>query len=217
MNTPGTDVAYSLRALARDIGTDLVAHARHGADFHGTRLGGLRRISIFLTPPMLCIALFRVSHWVWAHGHERLAFGLCHFNLLLHRAMLHPASRVGAGFYIPHTVGVIFEGHAGRNLVLFANATVVRGREHPYAWDGHAGAPTLGDDVVAGTFAIVSGPIRVGNRVRIGPRAALQSDAPDDGLVVGSTRTRISPGLLASSPAAQKAKGSEMRRDRSVE
>ena len=182
---------YSLAELRRDIAEDILGHARHGADFYGHQLGFLRKLSIFFTPPMMCTALFRLSHWAWRYGYRRLAWGLGHLNQMLHGACLHPASRIGGGLYIPHTVGVIFEGHGGRNLVLFANAVVAAGKHHPQAWTGDEKSPLLGDDVTVGAYAVVSGRPIIGDRVRVAPCATVQHDVPADSMVVSANLTRI--------------------------
>lgn len=184
-------MSYAFADLKRDLVDDIVGHARHGANFYSERVSVLRKLSILSMPPMLCTLLFRLSHWAWGHGWHGLAWALCHLNQMVHGAALHPASRVGGGLYIPHTVGVIFEGHAGRNLVLFANAVVANGHHHPKAWDGGDGAPRLGDDVTVGAYVVVSGGLQVGNRVRIAPCATLHRDVEDDCMVIGSSRSRI--------------------------
>lgn len=186
--TPGQ--AYTLAAMREDLAADIASHARHGAAFYDGRLSLKRKLSIFIGAPMLCTALFRFSHWAWCGGHRRLAWALSQFNQMLHGATLHPASRIGKGLYIPHTVGIIFEGHAGRDLVLFASAVVAGGR-HPRAWTGKEGAPALGDEVSVGAHVVICGSIVVGDRTRLAPCATLHCDAPSDSLVFGGSPSRI--------------------------
>lgn len=188
---PAPAAPYTLAELRSDLREDIFAHSRHGAAFYAGHPGLLRRLSIFLSAPMLCAALFRFSHWAWRSGHVRIAWALSHCNQIVHRAALHPASRIGKGLYMPHTVGIVFEGHAGRNLVLFANAVVAGGERHPHAWTGGEDAPILGDDVSLGAFAVVSGRVCVGDRVRVAPCATLHSDVPADSQVFGGSLSRI--------------------------
>ena len=177
--------------LRRDLGEDLLIHAHAGAAFHGDRIGSLRKLSIFLTPSLLCVALFRMAHWAWSQGHGHLAWWISHLNQWIHGASLHPAARVGGGLYIPHTVGVIFEGHAGRNLVLYANSVVAGGHNHPRTWDGAGFAPSLGENVTVGAYAVISGAIQVGSRVRVAPCAVVNQNVPDDCTIVNGALSRI--------------------------
>lgn len=184
-------MSYAWADLKRDLGEDILGHARHGADFYIERVGVLRKLSILCTPPMLCTLLFRLSHWAWCRNWRGLAWLLCHLNQMVHGAALHPGARIGGGLYIPHTVGVIFEGHAGSNLVLYANAVVADGTRHPRAWQGGMDAPRLGDDVTVGAYVVVSGAPLIGSRVRIAPCATLHRDVADDSMVIGAALSRI--------------------------
>lgn len=187
-------MSYTRTDLKRDLTEDILGHARHGADFYIERVGALRKLSILCTPPMLCTLLFRCAHWAWCRERRWLAWALAHLNQIVHGAALHPASRIAGGLYIPHTVGIIFEGHAGRNLVLYANAVVAEGSRHPKAWEGGEDAPRLGDDVTVGAYAVVGGRHVIGNRVRVAPCATLYRDVADDGMVIGSALSRIRAG-----------------------
>ena len=49
----------------------------------------------------------------------------------------------------------------------------------------------LGDDVSVGTYAVIHGAVRVGNRVRISQGTVVLRDIPDDSVVIGASRTRL--------------------------
>lgn len=191
MTAEAPDRSYPLAAFRHDVGEDILAHFRHGAAFYSGRPGLLRRLSILLSAPMMCTALFRLSHWAWCRGNRRIAWTLSNVNQIIHGASLHPASCIGVGFYLPHTVGIVFEGHAGRNLVLFASAVVAGGERHPHAWRGVDGVPVLGDDVTLGAFALVSGSLSIGDRVRVAPCAVVHADVPADSRVFGGSPSRV--------------------------
>lgn len=184
---------YTLAAMRRDIAADIASHAQHGSEFYLGRLNARRKLSILLAAPMLCVAIFRLAHWAWCNGYRRIAWTLSHVNQMLHGAALHPASQIGGGLYMPHTVGIIFEGHGGCDLVLFANAIVAGGERHPGAWAGREGAPVLGDHVTVGAYAAICGSIAVGDRTRLAPCATLNCDVPADSIVFGGRLSRIRP------------------------
>lgn len=182
---------YSLAALRGDLGADILACTRGASAFQSARISNLRKLSVLLTPSFLCSLLCRLSHWCWCKRMYAVARLFAGLNRIILRADIHPASRIGGGFYIPHTVGVIFEGHAGARLSLLAFSAVSEGQRHPLAWRGEPTAPVLGDDVSVGTYAVIHGAVRVGNRVRISQGTVVLRDIPDDSVVIGASRTRL--------------------------
>lgn len=187
MNAP----AYPFSNLCADIEADILACVRGASAFQPARLGRLRKLSVMFTPPLLCTALYRLSHWCWSHGWRMPGRLLATVNRLLNRADIHPASHIGGGLYIPHTAGIIFEGHAGQGLSLLAHAVVTVDVAHPVIWLGEGMAPCLGDQVSIGTFAVVKGDLHIGDRVSLGQGAIVLGDVPDDCIVVGAARTRL--------------------------
>jgi serine O-acetyltransferase len=86
---------------------------------------------------------------------------------------------IGPGLYIAHGQ-VVIDGltRLGSGTVLFPWITIgLRAGD----WNG----PAVGDDVTVGTGARIIGPIRVGDRARIGANAVVVSDVPDDATAVG--------------------------------
>jgi len=162
------------------------ADAVRAATLFGRPPGRLTRLSFLLSPPGLCAALHRLAHWLWQRELRRCARGLAGVNHLLHKAAIHPACRIGAGLYIPHTAGVVFRGHAGRDLTLFARAVVDAGA-------AHAASPRLGDGVTIGAGAVVLGAVQVGSGAKLAPLAVLRTDA------AGLTAV-LSPSFTARSP-----------------
>lgn len=107
---------------------------------------------------------------------------LAHLARLLTGVEIHPAARIGPGFFIDHGMGVVIgeTTEIGRNVTLYQGVTLggsgkEKGKRHP----------TLGDDVVVGAGAKVLGNIRIGNRVKIGAGSVVVSSVPDNCTVVG--------------------------------
>jgi len=70
----------------------------------------------------------------------------------------------------------------GKNCVIFHNVTFGGTGKH----DGKR-HPTIGDNVFMGTGATLLGPLKVGNKVRIGANTFLYMvDIPDNSTVVGT-------------------------------
>ena len=97
---------------------------------------------------------------------------------------MHPGAKIGKGLFIDHGLGTVIGETAeiGKNCVLFHNVTLGgtgkhKGKRHP----------TIGDNVLIGTGAVLLGPINIGNNVKIGDETfIINCDVPDNCTVVGS-------------------------------
>ena len=69
-------------------------------------------------------------------------------------------ANIGGGLVVLHGNGVVIGGGAriGRNCTIFQNSTI----------GNHNGFPEIGDNCFIGAGAIVIGPIKIGNNVKIG-------------------------------------------------
>ena len=80
--------------------------------------------------------------------------------------------------YLPHGLnGIIVSKDAviGNRCQLYHQVTI---------GGGNGGAPTIGDDVLIGAGAKIIGPVKIGNRVKIGAGCIVAVDVPDDASVV---------------------------------
>jgi len=177
------------RTLRSDLSADIDMYETQGADFSERRASLVRKLGIMLTPAMMCVLLYRVSHWLWTRGWHRAASLASRVNYVLHRADISPVSVIGPGLYIPHTVGILFHGSAGSRLSLFAHACVVAGSPRVARAALAEDCPRLGDDVAVGAYGVVMGGVVLENDVRIGPQAVVKRDV-SAGCAVVSRRTR---------------------------
>jgi serine O-acetyltransferase len=90
------------------------------------------------------------------------------------------SAEIGPGLRIWHFGGIFVHERAriGSNCTLRQGVTIGNRRDEDRA-------PVLGDYVEIGAYAQILGPIRIGNRCRIGAHAVLLADMPDDSTAVG--------------------------------
>ena len=135
--------------------------------------------------PLHAILLHRVAHWL--HGRLRLrvpARFLSALNRFWTGVEIHPAARVGRGFFLDHGTGVVIGETAvvGDHCVMFHNVTL--GGTGKYHGQRH---PIVGSHVFIGTGAVLLGPIRVGDHAKIGANAfVVNRDVPPRSTVVGT-------------------------------
>jgi serine O-acetyltransferase len=96
---------------------------------------------------------------------------------------IHPAARIGAGFFIDHGGGVVIGETAeiGEDVTLYQEVTLggtgfATGKRHP----------TVEDNVTIGSGAKVLGPVRVGHGSKIGANSVVIHDVPPNSTVVGN-------------------------------
>jgi serine O-acetyltransferase len=146
-----------------------------------------------IVPSAFCAVIFRLSHVAHAKGWWRLAAAICLINQRLCGVVLHPASRIGSGVYIPHPMGVTFCGQAGANLAIYPGGYVA-----PDAFPGWRAPlrpnwPRLGDNVRIGTYSAIIGDVAVGSDTLINVQVVLRSDLADGLSVLVRPNWRLRP------------------------
>jgi serine O-acetyltransferase len=143
-----------------------------------------RNLEILLYSGFHAVFIHRFTHLLWRLRIPFLPRLLSQISRFLTGVEIHPGARIGKGFFIDHGMGVVIgeTTEIGKNCVLFHNVTLGgtgkhKGKRHP----------TIGDNVMIGTGAIILGPVRVGNNVRIGANTfILMRDVPDNTTVAGT-------------------------------
>jgi serine O-acetyltransferase len=96
---------------------------------------------------------------------------------------IHPAARIGDGFFVDHGSGVVVGETAeiGDNVTLYQGVTLggtgfATGKRHP----------TIEDNVTIGSGAKLLGPITIGHGAKVGANSVVITDVPAHATVVGN-------------------------------
>jgi len=137
---------------------------------------------ILCYPGFHAIVMHRIAHWLYNHHLKLTARLLSHINRFLTGIEIHPAVKIGKGFFIDHGMGVVIgeTTEIGDNVTIYQGATLggtgkETGKRHP----------TIGNNVVISAGAKVLGPFRVGDNSKIGAGAVVLSEVPPNSTVVG--------------------------------
>jgi serine O-acetyltransferase len=144
----------------------------------------VRNIEFLLYPGLHAILIHRFTHLLWKAKIPFVPRLLSQISRFLTGIEIHPGAKIGKGCFIDHGMGVVVgeTTEIGDSCVLFHNVTLGgtgkhKGKRHP----------TIGDNVMIGTGAILLGPINVGTNVRIGANTfILMQDIPDNTTVAGT-------------------------------
>lgn len=141
------------------------------------------RIEVLLTySGFHAIVMHRFTHFLHNLGIPFIPRLLSQINRFMTGIEIHPAAKIGQGFFIDHGMSVVIgeTTEIGDNVTLFQAVTLggtgkEKGKRHP----------TLKNNVVVGAGAKVLGNITIGNDVYIGANAVVLRDIPDNCTVVG--------------------------------
>ena len=143
-----------------------------------------KNIEFLLYPGFHAILIHRLIHPLYKVGLPFLPRLVSQISRLLTGVEIHPGAKIGPGFFIDHGAGIVIGETAeiGTDCVIFHNVTL--GGTGHHMRKRH---PTIGNNVLIGTGAILLGPLKVGNNVRIGANTFLYMvDIPDNCTVVGT-------------------------------
>ncbi|MGQ0667877.1 MAG: serine O-acetyltransferase [Nitrospiraceae bacterium] len=128
------------------------------------------------------LVAYRIAHWLSTHGVPVVPRLISQLARWLTGIEIHPAAKIGTGFFIDHGMGVVIGETAeiGDFVTLFQGVTLggtgkERGKRHP----------TLGNHVVVGAGAKILGGIRIGDNVKIGANSVVLKNVPADSTVIG--------------------------------
>lgn len=148
-----------------------------------------RASAMLLYPSFHVLVFHRFAHPIWQAGFRTLARWLMQLARWLTGIEIHPAARIGPGFFIDHGMGVVIgeTSVVGENVTLYHGVTL--GGTMP-AVDASAQRhikrhPTLGDNVIVGAGAQILGPIEVGKCARVGGNSVVTRNVADGVTVVG--------------------------------
>ncbi|MBI5076097.1 MAG: cysteine--tRNA ligase [Nitrospirae bacterium] len=137
---------------------------------------------ILAYPGFHAIFMHRINHILWNAGIPVIPRLLSHAARLLTGIEIHPAAKLGAGFFIDHGMGVVIgeTAEVGENCLLYQGVTLGgTGKEKDKRH------PTLGNNVTVGAGAKILGAIEIGNNAVIGANSVILKPVPDNAICVG--------------------------------
>ena len=153
---------------------------------------------IFLYPSFQVMVAYRVSHALWRIGFHFIARLVMQIARILTGIEIHPAAKIGPGFFVDHGMGTVIGQTAeiGRDVTLYHDVTlggVMPAIDSQKQRDAKR-HPTLGDYVIVGAGAQILGPIIVNRCARIGGNSVVTKDVPEGATVVGVPARQMSKG-----------------------
>jgi serine O-acetyltransferase len=146
-------------------------------------------------PGLHAIWLHRIAHYLWKKNLTWPARFLSHLSRFFTGIEIHPGATIGRRFFIDHGMGVVIgeTTEIGNDCLLYqgivlGGTTLEKKKRHP----------TLGNNVVIGSGAIVLGAITLGDGVKIGAGSVIIRDVPPGATALGV------PGRIVGADSPQK-------------
>jgi serine O-acetyltransferase len=137
---------------------------------------------LFCYPGLHALWGHRIAHFLWNHKMHFLARLVSHINRFFTLIEIHPGATIGRRFFIDHGAGVVIGETAeiGDDVLMYQG--VVLGGTSLEKKKRH---PTIGNNVVIGSGAIVLGNITIGDGARIGSGSVVVKSVPAGATAVG--------------------------------
>jgi serine O-acetyltransferase len=173
---------FGLRTLARVAGE--VRRDVEAARERDPAARGVGPVEILAAwPGVHALLSHRVSHALHEAGLPFAPRLLASATRTLTGIEIHPAARIGNGFFIDHGMGVVVGETAeiGDSVTLYQGVTLggtgfATGKRHP----------TVQDNVTIGSGSKLLGPITIGHGSKIGANSVVIHDVPPNSTVVGN-------------------------------
>src|SRR6201984_1654920 len=134
-------------------------------------------------PGVHALLAHRAAHALHGAGVPLLPRIIAYLSRAITGIEIHPAAKIGRGFFIDHGMGVVIGETAeiGEDVTLYQGVTLggtgfATGKRHP----------TIQDNVTIGSGARLLGPITVGHGSKIGANSVVIHDVPPNSTVVGN-------------------------------
>lgn len=144
--------------------------------------------AFLLSSGLHAIIFYRLNHWLWNKNWKITARLMSLVVRFFTGIEIHPAARIGKGFFIDHGMGVVIgeTSEIGDNVTLYHGVTL--GGTTVFDKNGKQLSkrhPTLKNNIIVGAGAKILGPITIGDNVKIGANAVVLKNVEENQTVVG--------------------------------
>lgn len=138
--------------------------------------------TIFFCPSVWIMFWYRIAHLLYQIRFTFFALMIMFIVKLIFGVEIHPKAKIGKNLFIDHGIGTVIGETSiiGDNCLIYHNVTLgsvknIKSKRHP----------TIGNNVMIGTGAVILGNIIIGDNVKIGANATILKDVLPNQTIVG--------------------------------
>lgn len=146
------------------------------------------------TEALLCSAglqaifCYRLTHFLWNKNQKLFARVIAQVARFFTGVEIHPAAKIGKGFFIDHGFGVVIgeTSEIGDNVTMYHGVTL--GGTSAFDKNGkntNKRHPTIGNNVIIGSGAQILGPVKIGDNAKIGANAVVVNEVLPNTTAIG--------------------------------
>jgi serine O-acetyltransferase len=138
---------------------------------------------------------YRVSHLLWKLNLKFFSRFLSNLFRIITAIEIHPAAKIGEGFFIDHGVGLVIGETAelGDNVTMYQQVTLggISPSLNAKKQKNVKRHPTIGNGAIIGSGAQILGAINIGDYSRIGSNAVVLKDVPKNQTFIGIPARKV--------------------------
>lgn len=160
---------------------------RFRCQYESKSLGPVQFVKLMLNPACLSTILYRYQIFFYRHDLTAIAYVLQLVNSLLFTVQIDSRTQIGEGLFIMHSNYICIGPRVqiGKRCMIAHQNSIVPSPFYENGERESAAGPTLGDDVMLGGGACITGAIIIGNKVKISMNAAVDSSFEDNAVLFG--------------------------------
>jgi serine O-acetyltransferase len=137
--------------------------------------------AIILYPGFHILVFHRIAHFFYYHKFYFMARLISQIGRFFTGIEIHPGAKIGRRLFIDHGMGIVIGETTtiGDDCTIYHNSTLGGTGK-----DKNKRHPDLGDEVMVGAGAKLLGPIKIGNRTKIGANAVVLKDVPENSTII---------------------------------
>lgn len=146
---------------------------------------GINFFEVFLYPGIHAIWTHRIANFLYGMRMPFIPRLISQASRFFTGIEIHPGAKIGKRFFIDHGSGIVIgeTSEIGDDVMMYHGVTL---GGHGWWTDKKGGKrhPTIGNNVVLGVGSTILGPVKIGNNSKIGAKAVIINDVPENSTVV---------------------------------
>ena len=163
------------------------ADMQHRCRYENKKLNLLQALKLLLNPAIFGTLLYRMQMFFFLNGFGVVASFFKVINSIFLTIDIDSNTNIGDGLFIMHASHICIGKNVviGKNCMMAHQNSIIPSPFFKLGSSGQIKGPTLGDNVVLGAGATLTGDIVLGNNVQVSMNAAVENSFPDDAVLFG--------------------------------
>lgn len=163
------------------------ADMQHRCSYENKHLNLTQAVKFIFNIAAFSTVLYRLQTFLYANRLSFIGYFVRTFNGLFCSIDIDPSAKIEGGLFIMHCSYICIGKNVviGKNCMMAHQNSIIPSPFFKLGSSGQIKGPTLGDNVVLGAGATLTGDIVLGNNVQVSMNAAVENSFSDDAVLFG--------------------------------